>query len=494
MIELIKKIDQKLDIEVWLCWILILVLILRIPSFLEPYSYGDEMIYLTLGEGIRQGLTLYKDIYDNKPPALYLVAALAGSLFWFKIILAFWNLLTIVLFSKLAKILFPKNTTFAKVSTLIFALLTTIPLFEGNIVNSELFMIGFTIIAFIVLLSKKHNFKSLIVAGVSFGFGALFKIPSIFDIPTIFVFWFLITGQGLGEYIKIFKKSLIVLIGILTPILVTFVWFFYKNSLNEYIIAAFSQNIGYLSSFRPGDVEKNFFIKNFPLIARGLIVVIGSILIFFKRKSLSKGFIFTSLWLLFGLFGVTLSERPYPHYFIQVVPAISIFLGLMFTQKSIEQVLSIIPLTIAFFVPYYFHFYHYPTLSYYSKFVNFATGRISKENYFSTFGNQVNRNYQIAKFIKASTTKNERVFVWEDGSPIYALTRNLPPIKYVAGYHIKDFSNKRQLSNALIENPPTMIVLLPNSENISEISSFLNTKYTEVTLFNEARVYRIKKD
>ena len=90
------------DMPNWLVGILALVIILRIPSFFEPYYYGDEMIYVTLGQGVRQGVTLYKDIYDNKPPLLYLTAALAGDLFWFKAILAFWSLVTIFIFYKLS--------------------------------------------------------------------------------------------------------------------------------------------------------------------------------------------------------------------------------------------------------------------------------------------------------------------------------------------------------------------------------------------------------
>lgn len=146
--QLLHKIGVALhlpDLPKWLLGIICLVLVLRIPTFFEPYYYGDEMVYLTLGQGVRQGLTLYKDIHDNKPPLLYLTAAIAGSLFWFKVILAAWCIFTVVLFYKLAKMLFEKNLAAQKLSTLIFALLTTLPLLEGPTVNSELFMIGFTI-------------------------------------------------------------------------------------------------------------------------------------------------------------------------------------------------------------------------------------------------------------------------------------------------------------------------------------------------------------
>ena len=42
------------DIPNWLIVILALVFLLRVPSFFEPYYYGDEMIYLALGQGVRQ--------------------------------------------------------------------------------------------------------------------------------------------------------------------------------------------------------------------------------------------------------------------------------------------------------------------------------------------------------------------------------------------------------------------------------------------------------
>jgi len=61
------------------------------------------MIYLALGEGVRQGIPLYLSLHDNKPPLLYLAAAISGNLFIFKVILAFWNIATVYIFWKLIK-------------------------------------------------------------------------------------------------------------------------------------------------------------------------------------------------------------------------------------------------------------------------------------------------------------------------------------------------------------------------------------------------------
>lgn len=112
----------------WMCFLLLIILILRIPSFFEPYYYGDETIYLTVGEAMKQGVTLYSGVHENKPPLLYILAAIAGNLFWFKVILAAWNIVSIVVFWKLTEVIF-KQKSVQKVATSIFAFLTTIPRF-----------------------------------------------------------------------------------------------------------------------------------------------------------------------------------------------------------------------------------------------------------------------------------------------------------------------------------------------------------------------------
>src|SRR3972149_5741894 len=180
--NLLKKIIN-FSLPNWLIATLGLVFILRIPSFFEPFSYGDEMIYLTLGEAIRQGLVLYRDIHDNKPPLLYILAAVAGNVFWFRAILAAWSLATIYLFWRLMDALFPHKKPLQKLATVIFAALTTIPLFEGQVANAEVFMIGPTLAAFLILFTKTLNTKNLFFSGVLFSIATLFKVPAAFDFP-----------------------------------------------------------------------------------------------------------------------------------------------------------------------------------------------------------------------------------------------------------------------------------------------------------------------
>lgn len=494
--KMAKYLD-KLHLPHWLTILLAVVLVLRIPSFFEPFSYGDEMIYLTLGEAIRRGVPLYSGIHDNKPPLLYILAAIAGNVFWFRVILAFWMTVTIVLFWKLTHVLFAKNPKARKIATIIFAILTTIPLFEGQIANAEVFMLAPTIGAFLILLTRKLTPKNLIFSGLLFSMATLFKVPAAFDMPVMVVFWLIIAiSKGKikklpVEFTKIIKNTAYIAVGFFAPILLTFIWYFIRGAFQEYLIAAFLQNVGYLSSWRPASVQQSFLTRNGPVLVRFALVLLGVFLAFLARKKLSKTFILATIWLLFALFAITLSERPYPHYLIQAVPAISILFAILLTSKKLEQTLVILPLTLAFIAPVYYKFWYYPTASYYTRFLEFASGAIDKEQYFDKFDKNVNRNYKISDFIEKSTRYNDKVFVWGDGPPIYALSRRLPPGKYVATYHINDFSSKEEVINILSSQKPLMIVTLPGAPDFPELRPFLQENYILINSIEGAEIWRL---
>ncbi|KKP47601.1 MAG: hypothetical protein UR39_C0003G0006 [Candidatus Woesebacteria bacterium GW2011_GWA1_33_30] len=446
------------------------------------------MIYLALGEGVRQGIPLYSGLHDNKPPLLYLTAAIAGNLFWFKVILSFWSLITVYGFWKLVNFLFPNKNTLHKVSTVIFGLLITLPLLEGNTVNAELFMIGPIIFAFWIILSKVNNFKNLFLAGVLFSVASLFKIPAAFDILGIVIFWLIFTKKdGIENFVI---KSFYLFLGLIIPIGLTFIWYYFAGSFKEYLIAAYLQNFGYVSSWQRSGVKATFLVKNGPLLIRAGIMFIGFLSLWLSRKKLSKNFIFVTAWLLATLFAVTLSERPYPHYLVQAVAPISILLGILITNKTIEQSLTVIPLALAFFVPFYYKFWYYPTSTYFQRFINFSLGKIDKQTYFNGFSPNLNTNYKLADFLQKSVQKSEKIFVWgNDSAAIYSLSKRLPPFKYVADYHINDFASKEEIIKTLEKEKPKFIVITSNSFQFPELNRFLNQKYYIISEIDSSQIW-----
>ncbi len=486
-----KKLNKSLHTPTWLFILLLVVLILRIPTLLEPYAYGDEMIYLTLGEGIRQGIPLYAGIHDNKPPLLYIAAAIAGNVFWFRVILAIWNIATIFVFWKLVEKLFPKKLKLQQIATAVFAILTTIPFLEGNIPNSEMFMIGTTILAFYILLSKKADVKNILISGALLSISALFKMPAAFEVPVIIFFWFATMKYTTKNLLKFSKKTIILGLGFLIPILITMGWYWITGSGREYLLAAYGQNFGYLSSFRPDDIQEPFLTKNAPLIGRGALMILGLLLLVIYRGKLSKQYIFLTAWLLMTIFAVTLPERPYPHYLIQSVPPLSILFAMLFTLRTIEQVLTILPITAFLIAPVYFKFWYYPSTPYYLRFYNFATKQISQEEYLGSFGENVVKDYKIADYIANTSSEGDRVFVWGDNATIYAISGKLPPIKYVVDYHIRDFSTPEETIVKLNSSKPALVVILPTGESFSFLDQFVKDNYMLVKTINNGQVWKL---
>ena len=145
---MIEKILEKTESFVVSNKLLLLIIagvfFVRIPSLFEPLWYGDEAIYLTIGQEINRGGLLYTDIFDHKTPGIYYLAAwvmtFLGETIWsFKFLLSIWLIPTIAAFFYLAKEMYDKRT--ALYSTLVLAILISTPLLEGNIVNSEILMI-----------------------------------------------------------------------------------------------------------------------------------------------------------------------------------------------------------------------------------------------------------------------------------------------------------------------------------------------------------------
>lgn len=481
---------QFLHLPGWMVFLLGIIFLVRVPSFFEPFYYGDEMIYLNLGQAIKRGMVLYRDIHDNKPPLLYFTAAIAGNVFWFRAILAAWMMTTTAFFYKLSNHLFPKYPAVVQAAVVAFAILTTIPLLEGQIANSELFMIGPVIYSFYILLSKKLTTKNLLFAGFLFSVGTLFKMPSMFDIGAIVFFWLIITKFSFKNYTNIFRNLFVIFVGFITPILVTLAWYASKGAFNEYLVAAFLQNIGYLSSFRPDDVAEPFLVKNGPLLLRGLIVLIGSFILYIFRKKLSKPFIFASLWLLFAAFAAFLSERPYPHYIIQVVPAISLMIGMLIAYPKLEQSLTVIPLSLVVGGMVYFQFWYYPSVSYYTNFAKFALGQQTKLEYFEGFSGNVNRNYKLAEYLIQSSSPNDNVFIWGDSPTVYALSNRLPHIKYVADYHIFDFSSPDFILKSVSDEMPLYVIVMPDSRPFRELNHFLQNNYLFIDEIDGANIWK----
>src|SRR3972149_9250866 len=87
----------------WLALIWAGVIFLRIPSLFEPFWYGDEAIYLVIGQKILGGGLMYVDIFDHKTPGIYYLAAatiriLGASIWSWRFLLMIWTIASLATF------------------------------------------------------------------------------------------------------------------------------------------------------------------------------------------------------------------------------------------------------------------------------------------------------------------------------------------------------------------------------------------------------------
>ena len=468
--------------------ILFLVVVLRLPSLFEPNCYADEDIYLTLGQGLRKGLVFYRDIHDNKPPLLYIFAAIAGNVPIFRLILLFWNLINVYLIWLISQKFFKKSWP-GLASTFLFALFSSIPLTEGNMANGEIFMIMPTTAALLLLLTSSKFF----LTGLFFSLAFLFKVPVIFEFFVI-VFWLAFYQQKtlLGGIKKIFSAPVLLLTaGFSLPIVATIAGYYSVGAGPSYVKAALLQNVGYLSSWEGSTrpiYQSQFFIRT-------IILVVLVLSFYLLRHRLGKKFGLIALWFSAALFGALLSGRPYPHYLIQILPPAVFLLVWPFTQKAKKPYFfsSAILIILTTFSLYYYKFWHYPTISYYQNFIQYQLGKIDKETYYRFWGETTVTNHQIANYIKDNTRPDQKIFVWGTQPAIYAISDRLPVGKYTVAYHVVDFRAHHQTMDSLISQPPPFIIYFPQAPSFPRLDQFINLNYSVDRLFSSAIIFRLNQ-
>jgi 4-amino-4-deoxy-L-arabinose transferase-like glycosyltransferase len=499
---------MKLLKKYWLVLVLGLVVLLRLPSLSEPFTYGDEGIYLTLGQAANKGWVWYRDIHDNKPPMLYLIAALAGNFTFYRLIHFGWSLVTVLAFWQLAKLLFVKNQPAVMASTVIFAVLSNLHSFEGNVANAENFMMLPTIAAFYLIyefatdrkLAKqkiKKTWWAWLLAGVLFSVATLFKVPAAFDFAAGFAFVFLIFIETKKKKIKLLASHLSLLfLGFILPILLTFINYFAKGALSPYLTAAFFQNLPYLSSWSGGQTQAGG-LPVMMLVRMGLVLTLVTGIYLFREKiSLPAKLLLT--WFGFSWFAALLSTRPYPHYLIQILPAFCLSIGLFAFQKKKYQWQILLPLVLAiiFRITFLaFQFWTYEDRPYYLNYYQYLLGLKTHQQYWHDFDPQAEKLYQTAAYVKARTAPDDTIFIWGTQPSIYALAKRQPAGRYTTSYHIIDFDGYDQTMTALKrEAPRFLLVSLDEKRPFPELFSFLWDHYALEKQLGGLKIFhRIKR-
>src|SRR3989344_790865 len=477
--RIVNFLNQKINNReiLFLAIILLIFSLLRVPSVIEPYWYGDEGIYEVIGSALSQGRILYAEIWDNKPPLLYLIySVFAGDQFYVRLVSILTGMAAVVFFFLLAKQLFKKDVS-VYFSTILFAVIFGLPLLEGNIANAENFM-ALPIIAgfYFILQGKQKNNFYIVLAGLLLSMAFLTKIVAVFDFMAIAVSFFVLRfydqisfsenkiSEELKKLVVGIEKETIFAIAFITPIALVALYFLLNGGFPDFYRAVFGQNVGYVG-------YGNYFLFPMGFLYLKLILLFFSIFLVARyRRVIGQSGVIILIWLLFSLFNAFFSARPYTHYLLVLLPSFALFTGYILEEKKLLKVTFPLLVVILFLVHQDFRLYT-KISGYYSNYLKFIYGG-PVVPYLAFFDRNTPRDYEIARFINMKTNPGEDVFLWSDSAQIYALSGKLPPGRYAVSYHVTFYKDATsETKAALDEKKPKYIIQTKNSR---EIENFLD--------------------
>ncbi len=495
--KILKKLEKSKTFW-FLLGISFLFFLLRLPSLIEPNWYGDEGIYQVIGKAMVNNSMLYTQIWDNKPPLLYITYALLnGEQFQVRMFSLISGLIAVVAFFYLSRLLF-KSLKSSVISTFLFAVLFATPIMEGNIANAENFMLFPVITAGLLIYKisiKDHKPSAirylLISAGLLLGIAFLYKIVAFFDFAAFIIFLLItnfpkrlsLTFRGIkADYRSHVVPLTPMLAGFLIPLLIAGLYFISQNAFSEFVRAVFSSNVDYVG------YSNKLLIPQGLLILKVFLLITGLVLIFLKRTETAKPVIFVLLWFVLSLFNTFFSGRPYTHYTLVLLPSLCLLAGFLFelNKSRIRNIIFIAVIVSIVILSNTFKFNLNNAFLYYGNAVAFVTGGKDVYSYQNFFDRKTPRDYEIAQYLRTRTKSDDNIFIWGDSAQIYTLSNKLPPGKYTVSYHITQYKNALpETEQALRKSNPKYVIIL----NESKAFPFSLPGYDNKIFFNESVIY-----
>lgn len=505
-----QQLNQWANGHEWLLLLITFMVVLRLPSLFEPFWYGDENIYLAIGQGLRYGQVLYQDItdYPNKPPMIYWLAALVETVPRFRFLLLLWSIPGVIYFYKLVNKVY-QSTVVSFFATLAFVYLTATPILEGTIANAEIFFIVPTIMAIYWIYPDKKSSLPLwryILSGLLMGVALLFKIHVLLDVMFIGLFFFIFPIKlRVNNLIKLCldPKPWLFVLGILIPLLLATIWLGFRGVRPASLVTNAASSSSYTAVWDDAQRLKQTLGMG-SLQARSFALGIILLGLYLFRFKLDQKTLFVVLWLVLSIFAALLSARPYPHYLIQIVPAVILASSLFFSRlKPMNYMVLFGSLSLVFAAYWRFNFYLWPVKTYYRNFIAYVSQQIDTNEYYRRFDRRMPRNYALAQTIRQNSGVNDQIYIWGTEPGVYVLSRRSQAGPLVVSFHVEDLDYYDETMIYVKQNPPElMVVMEPEWRDFPQLDAFIAAEYILVEVIGDpdknayenrdfnARVYR----
>lgn len=496
-----RKIQTYINFGLLFC--IVFVVLLKIPSLVEPAWHPDEGIYSAVAHELNDGSILYKETWDNKPPSIYYFYAIiykifGYNLFFIKLFLIFLTVIGLIFFYKNFKLIF-KNIN-PIIPSLIYVFFFSTPLLDGNVANAENIFVPLSMIGLYFALKAFHEpkLKSFLLFGLFFGIGFTFKIHPVFEYLAIFLF--LGINYILNKDLKNIQRLSLSIIGFIFPILIWVIIMFFQGSLGDFVQMLRLMG-GYVESGGSSDIV-NLILQS--LVTRTVIILTLLVVIVFfafKKKYNFKTNQYISLILLglvFSVYAVFLSGHEYAHYLLQVIPwfifvCCIIYQYIKTYNLKIKLIASGILIIFILSLPTLFFynnlkngagdsselspsFYRNYLTQYYPNYIKRISGQISQEKYNDQFYNYPNSLYKLID--ETRYLKDKEVFVLGELPWYYPLADVKNPTKYTTNFHFELLGeNMNEFASLLEQKAEYIITTVSDKKTYLELNKLLDNQF-----------------
>jgi 4-amino-4-deoxy-L-arabinose transferase-like glycosyltransferase len=297
--------------------------ILRFFSFFPAVISHDESTYLVIARGLLEGKTYFVDLIDTKPIGIFVLYAamlwVGKTIFMVRFFTAVWIGLTAFGIYRLMWRV-GKNDRAAWAAALIYPLITSIFTFYGVVPNTELYFVLFTVWALVLIWGENASWRYAL-AGLLLGLGFLLKYVVFFD-GLAFGALTLWVGWRQGQWQKAaWQRVLPMVAGAALPF-AAIAYGYIQAGLGEvfyyYTFTVMGKYPVDKIWWKSGLYVLDFFGRFFPIT---LMALWAARRLQPTAKQLFNNFLLC--WMLCGLLAVLYTGKLFGHYFIQLMPALS---------------------------------------------------------------------------------------------------------------------------------------------------------------------------
>jgi len=336
--HLLSIVKSRIWIIAFLVVILLGSIVLRFHLLPIPLE-RDEGEYAYAGQLILQGTHPYEQVYSMKLPGMYFIYALIIYLLGesptaIHTGLLVVNLMTILLLFFFTRKLFDEATGLASAAT--FTILSVNPFVHGVFAHAEHFVILFIMASLLILLYSwdANGRKEVFWSGFLAGIACLMKQHALS-----------FAGLALAALLmdSLFRKDkpsrkfyltpLIFLVGLVTPLLITCIYFYQLGLGEKFLFWTFFYAREYISATEPlsgfSELKRNITLIFKYASAFWILGATGVLSVFSPGINMKKR-LFIGLFIVFSSLAVTPGFYFREHYFIMILPVVSLLVALSF--------------------------------------------------------------------------------------------------------------------------------------------------------------------